>query len=142
MRRAAIAVVLVVLVVGSPGVAYIAGSSQKKTTQNTTVTSSRFELAFTQVPTCPKLGFIAPWSVALSDGEKVTALNESSPQCCGSSPTNPSTITFLVPDGNYSFSVQPSSRFMPSDGTVVVDDQAVVVSLGQVVFSCGSTSTA
>lgn len=110
-------------------------------TQNTTVTSNRFELVFRQVTPCPNLGFFASWSVTLSDGESVTALNANFSQCCSAAPNNPSIITFLVANGNYSFSVTPSNRFTPSAGTVTVDNQEVVINLDVFMSSCGSTTT-
>ena len=142
MRRLAIAVALVTLVVGSLGVGYFVGSSQEKAPHQTvTETSNVYELVFRQVTPCPNIGYLAPWTVTLSNGQSVTAENANSTQCCGGSPSNPSTITFLVANGNYSYSVIGENRLTPNAGTVTVDNQEVVVSLDLFLASCGPTTT-
>jgi hypothetical protein len=108
--------------------------------QTANETSGVGDLVFRQVTPCPNIGYIAPWSVTLSDGQSVTAEGNSS-QCCGGSPSNPSIITFLVPDGNYTYSVTAANRLTPSAGTVTVDSQEAVVSLDLFLSSCGSTTT-
>jgi len=106
-----------------------------------TSTTNLGELVFRQVTPCPNLGYFAPWSVTLSNGLSVTAENANFSQCCSASPSNPSTITILVANGNYSFSVTPTNRFTPNAGTVTVENQEVVVNLGLFMASCGSTTT-
>jgi hypothetical protein len=108
--------------------------------QTANETSGVGDLVFRQVTPCPNIGYIAPWSVTLSDGQSVTAEGNSS-QCCGGSPSNPSIITFLVLDGNYTYSVTAANRLTPSAGTVTVDSQEAVVSLDLFLSSCGSTTT-
>jgi hypothetical protein len=152
MRSAVVAVGLVIIVVVGLAVGYFAGSTQRVTTTLTvpsrvtttlTVPSDEFELTFRQTALCPNLGFIAPWKVVLSNRESMTAppdVNFSTNMAYGSSPTFPSMITFYVPNGNYTFSVTPSSLLTPATGNVTVDNQEVVVTLGQMLFSCGSTT--
>ncbi len=148
MRSAVITVAIAALVAVSLWVGYLAGSTQRMTTTvNVTssdqfVTSGQFELVFRQTALCPNLGFIAPWKVVLSDTESITANppNGTSTICCSASTTNPSTITFYVTNGNYTFSVTPANMLTPATGKVTVDNQDVVVTLGQELFSCGSTT--
>src|SRR5208283_4234026 len=106
-----------------------------------TSTTNVGELVFRQVTPCPNLGYFAPWSVTLSNGLSVTAENANFSQCCSASPGNPSTITFLVANGNYSYSVTPTNRFTPTTGTATVDNEQVVVDLDVFMASCGSTTT-
>jgi hypothetical protein len=116
-------------------------STSTTSVHTATETSNVNELVFRQVTPCPNLGYLAPWSVTLSNGQSVTAENANSTQCCGGSPSNPSIITFLLASGNYSYSVTPPSRFTPNSGTVTVDNQEVVVNLDLFLSSCGSTTT-
>ena len=104
-------------------------------------TSGVGDLVFKQSTPCPNIGYIAPWTVTLSDGQSVTAEGNSS-QCCGGSPNNPSIIAFLVPNGNYTYSVTAENRLTPSAGTVTVDNEEVVVTLGLFLSSCGPSTTA
>ncbi len=118
------------------------GVSPCTTTQTVTETSNGYDLlVFRQITPCPNLGYLAPWSVTLSNGESARALNANFSQCCSASPSNPSVIAFLVANGNYSYSTMPSSSFTPGAGTVAVDNQEVVVELDLFFFSCGSTTT-
>ena len=140
MRKLVTAVALVALVVGSLGVGYFVGSSQEAPHRTVTETSNVYELVFKQITNCLNLGYLAPWSVTLSNGQSITAQNGNSTQCCSGSPSNPSTITFLVTNGNYSFSDTPP-QLTPNAGTVTVDNQDTVVNLDLSFISCGSTST-
>lgn len=99
-----------------------------------------FELSFNQTARCNNLGFIAPWSVALSDGTSITEPPDANfSECCSASPQNPSSIVFYVPSGTYSFQIKPNLLF-PTNGTVSISNQSVVVDVGQVISSCGSTT--
>lgn len=143
MKNRLLAAVLVVLVAGSLGIGYLAGSTQRATT---TVTAyGPFKLVFQQVAKCANLGYLAPWGVDLSNGESLTAPpNATFPGYFGGSPTNPSMIIFYVPNGDYTFHVLPAgSGLTPANGNVTVDNQNVVVALqqGGEPFSCGSTTT-
>ena len=143
MQNRLVAVVLVVLVAGSLGIGYLAGSTQKATT---TVTAyGPFKLVFQQVAKCANLGYLAPWGVDLSNGESITAPpNATFPGYFSGSPSNPSTITFYVTKGDYTFHVLPAgSGLTPADGSVTVTNQDVVVTLqqGGEPFSCGSSTT-
>ena len=147
MRKAVIAIAVAALVAVSLLAGYLAGSTQKVTTtvrvtSDQFVTSGQFELVFRQTALCPNLGFIAPWKVALSNSESILANppNGTSTVCCSASKTNPSTITFYVTNGNYTFSVFPANLLTPASGSVTINDQDVVVTLGQELFSCGSTT--
>ena len=111
------------------------------TTQTVTETSNVYNLVFRQTTPCPNIGYFAPWSVTLSNGQSVTAEDANSTQCCGGSTINPSIIALLVPSGNYSYSTTPPNRFTPGTGTVTVDNQEVVVNLEVFMASCGSTTT-
>jgi len=146
------ALALVAVVAGSLGAGYLLGSTQPMaarvntesvtTTTTVTVPSGQFELVFRQIALCPNLGFIAPWKVVLSNSESILANppNGTSTVCCSASQTNPSTITFFVTNGNYTFSVFPANLLTPANGSVTVNSQDVVVTLGQELFSCGSTT--
>ena len=52
----------------------------------------------------------------------------------------PPTIIFYVTNGNYGFSITPANLLTPATGNVTVDNQDVVVTLEQELFSCGSTT--
>jgi len=153
MRSAVFALALVAVVAGSLGAGYLLGSTQPTaakvntesvtTTTTVTVPSGQFELVFRQIALCPNLGFIAPWKVVLSNGESMSAppnANFSDGVAYGGSPTFPSTITFYVTNGNYVFSVTPANLLTPATGNVTVDNQTAVVTLGQELSSCGSTT--
>jgi hypothetical protein len=140
MKSGLVAIVLVVLVAGSLGIGYFVGSTQRVAT--TVSVYAPFKLVFQQIATCQNMGYIAPWKVVLSDGESMTAPpNATLPGYYGVGTTNPSTITFYVANGNYTFSVTPAGPLTPASGNVTVDGQDVVVSLGQVIASCGSSTT-
>ena len=146
MKNWLVAIVLVVLVAGSLGVGYFVGSTQRVTT--TATVYGPFKIVFQQIAKCPNIGYLAPWSIVLSNGESITAPANGTSVESGSfesgSPNNPSTITFYVTNGNYTFSVTPASIMLtPATGTVTVDNQDVVVTLqqGGEPFSCGSSST-
>ncbi|MHB8568513.1 MAG: hypothetical protein ACYC7D_14955 [Nitrososphaerales archaeon] len=118
-------------------------AASSNTNKGVNVTSNqKFELVFRQVSRCINLGFIAPWTVVLSNRESITANppNGTSTICCGISQSNPSTIIFNVTSGTYTFSVTPN-LLMPASGTVTVDDQNTTATLGQELASCGSTTT-
>lgn len=151
MRNAVVAVALAAVVICGLGAGYLVGSTQRVTATTTvtittttiSVPSGQFELAFRQTALCPNLGFVAPWKVALSNGESIsfpTHANFSSPAALTFSQSFPSTFTFYVTDGTYGFSVMPANVFRPATGNVTVDNQDVVVTLGQELFSCGSTT--
>jgi hypothetical protein len=105
-----------------------------------------FALVFQQVAKCASIGYLAPWQVTLSNGESLTAPpngNISQGYASGS-PANPSTITFYVTNGNYTFSISGAANSLtPATGKVTVDDGNVVIFLyqGGEPFSCGSTTT-
>jgi hypothetical protein len=109
-------------------------------TDTVTTNSSVGDLVFRQYTPCPNIGYIAPWSVTLSNGQSVTADYGNYTVCCGGSPGNPSIITFLVAKGNYSYSVIPTN-LTPHTGTVTVGNQEVVVTLDFHISSCGSSTT-
>lgn len=110
------------------------------------VSTGPFALVFQQVAKCASIGYLAPWQVTLSNGESITAPpngNISQGYASGS-PTNPSTITFYVTNGNYTFSVSGAANSLtPATGEVTVDNGNVVIFLyqGGEPFSCGSTTT-
>lgn len=110
-------------------------------TSTMTLASDAYELVFRQVTACPNIGYFAPWNVTLSNGQSITALNANFSQPYSGSPNNPSIITFVVPNGNYSYTVTPPNRFTPGAGTVIVDNQEVVINLEVFMASCGSTTT-
>jgi hypothetical protein len=116
-------------------------STSTTSVQTATETSNVNELVFRQITPCPNIGYFAPWSVTLSNGQSVTALNANFSQPYSGSPNNPSIITFLIGNGNYSYSVTPPNRFTPGAGTVTVGNQEVVVNLGVFMASCGSSTT-
>lgn len=140
MRRAVIAAALAALVAGSMGVGYLVGS-EYPAFKAVTVTSNQFELVFRQANVCPNLGYIAPWKVVLSNGESIKALMNPSASAPSASPTNPSTIIFVITSGNYTFSVTPANIFTPTKGTVTVDNHDTTVTLEPFFASCGSTTT-
>jgi hypothetical protein len=96
---------------------------------------------FKQITPCPNIGYFAPWSVTLSNGQSATALNANFSQPYSGSPNNPSIIAFLVPNGSYSYSVSPPNRFTPGAGTVTIDNQEVIVTLYVFIASCGASTT-
>ncbi len=119
------------------------------TTSTMTITSTEIltsvsnvgDLIFKQITPCSNIGYFAPWSVTLSNGQSETALNANFSQPYSGSPNNPSIIAFLVPNGNYSYSVSPANRFTPGAGAVTVDNQEVLVTLYVFMASCGSSTT-
>ena len=137
---------LVIAILAGATAGYFVGSTQRATT--TVSVYGPFKIVFQQIAKCPNIGYLAPWSVVLSNGESITAPANDTSVESGSfesgSPTNPSTITFYVTNGNYTFSVTPASIMLtPATGNVTVDNQDVVVTLqqGGEPFSCGSSST-
>ena len=125
------------------GTTYIGSSSASTpSTVSSTPASNQFKLVFKQTPNCPNLGFVAPWTVSLSDGQSITANPwfGTSTICCSGSVNNPSTITFYLANGNYTFSVTPN-LLTPAKGSVIVDNNDTVVTLVTQYFSCGSTTT-
>ena len=146
MRNGVIVSLLVIAILAGATAGYFVGSTQRVTT--TVSVYGPFKIVFQQIAKCPNIGYLAPWSVVLSNGESITAPANGTSVESGSfesgSPTNPSTITFYVTNGNYTFSVTPASIMLtPATGNVTVDNQDVVVTLqqGGEPFSCGSSST-
>ena len=137
---------LVIAILAGATAGYFVGSTQRVTT--TAIVYGPFKIVFQQIAKCPNIGYLAPWSVVLSNGESITAPANGTSVESGSfesgSPNNPSTITFYVTNGNYTFSVTPASIMLtPATGNVTVDNQDVAVTLeqGGEPFSCGSSST-
>lgn len=145
-------VAVVVIVAALTG--YLVGIGQRVPSERSTVTSTStstvtrtvlthewlFGLSFNQTAKCPNLGFIAPWSVTLSDGTSITEPpNGNFSECCSASPENPSSITFYVPSGVYSFQIKPNLLFS-TNASVTVSNKDVEVAVFQTLFSCGSTT--
>ena len=141
MRNGVVVSLLVIAILAGATSGYFVGSTQRVTT--TVSVYGPFKIVFQQIAKCPNIGYLAPWSVVLSNGESITAPANGTSVESGS-PNNPSTITFYVTNGNYTFSVTPASIMLtPATGNVTVDNQDVAVTLrqGGEPFSCGSSST-
>lgn len=138
-KKTIVTVSVLLIVAAASG--YYVGSRNIATT-TITVSGVRFYLMFNQVSRCPNLGYLAPWRVSLSDGEVASAFPPytNDTECCSASPTNPPTITFHVPNGNYTYEVSPSNELSPANGSVAVNGQNATVELSQEIASCGSTT--
>ncbi len=102
-----------------------------------------YEIIFQQVRNCPAdtsgaNDYLTPWAVLLSNGmnasqppNQISAAENPTIQYGGPSSTY-STIVFLVPDGNYTYSVFPipigeAGGLTPNTGSVLVSGQNVTV---------------
>jgi hypothetical protein len=132
-----------------------------KPSSSSSSSQTRYELTFDQISPCGpssslyKAIFI-PWYVTLSSGvnttSKVQPTNSSvqaanSANGLGGSPNNTeyATITFYVPNGQYSYTIGPPNYFSvnrtSSIGSVTINGGNAAVDLNPQLASCGSTVT-
>lgn len=157
MRWRAIAAVLLVVVVVSLALNVYQYSFPKSLTVTRTSTQSAtynngarvYELTFRQVRYCGRFN-IMPWAVTLNGLglTKVEPSNQSLPLPTNTFSTivpnqNLTRITFLVPSGNYSFTVSGGAHLggelYPHDGTVEVKGSDAFVDVGVYLsFTCSS----
>ena len=101
-------------------------------TMTTNSASQLYEIIFNETGYCyPPATYPAPWAVTLNNSTIVQPANATLPLQQGTIGYNPanknySMIIFSVPDGTYSYEVQPSSIFRQSS-TVVVNGSNVLV---------------
>jgi hypothetical protein len=120
------------------------------TSQNRT--SQLYEVRFNQSGICNPPKFITPWSVILVTSEDTYNIDAPSnwssdvPVCCalGTSNRPYSSIVFSVPNGTYSWAINPQfnsvNNLSPQTGNVTISGADVTIILQMRIASCGSTS--
>ena len=110
-------------------------------------TAQFHELEFNITGVCNPPIFVIPWSVTLATSVGKITITEPpnsniASECCeGTTSSAYSSIVFSVPNGAYSYVINPNNEFFTPSGNVTVNEQDLAIMLQQHIASCGSSVT-